>query len=73
MRLTHFWSLMNDEFGSVRARALARDLTLSPLGSRTAEQALDDGEDPREVWLALCAATDVPAERLLGVTKPSGK
>ena len=70
MRLTHFWSLMNDEFGHVRAASLCDDLTLSALGSRTGRQALDDGEDPRAVWEAICAETDVPAERRLGRSKP---
>lgn len=73
MRLTRFWTLMNDEFGQMRARALFEDLTLSPLSSRTARQALDDGEDPRSVWLAICGATDVPADRQLGRKKPGEK
>jgi len=31
---------------------------------------LDAGESPREVWLALCDAMDVPEERRHGLDKP---
>ncbi|HQV81967.1 MAG TPA: DUF3046 domain-containing protein, partial [Ornithinibacter sp.] len=40
------------------------------LGGRTALEALDAGESPREVWLALCDAMDVPEERRHGLDKP---
>ena len=43
------------------------DLVLSALGDRTAAEALAAGLPPREVWLALCAETDVPPERRYGV------
>ncbi|WGW13133.1 DUF3046 domain-containing protein [Saxibacter everestensis] len=73
MRHTAFWELMNDEFGSWRAQALFHDLALSTMSSRTAEEALGAGEDPRQVWLAVCEAADVPAERHLGISKPPSK
>lgn len=57
---------MADEFG-LRGDALTVDLMLSALGDRTADEALRAGADPREVWLALCAETDVPEERRYGV------
>ena len=60
---------MNDEFGSVRAASLHTDLALSSLGSRTAEQALEQGEDPKVVWIAVCDATGVPQSRRLGTEK----
>ncbi len=43
------------------------DLVLSSVGGRTSADALAAGVDPREVWLALCDETDVPAERRYGV------
>ena len=69
MRHRVYWELMNDEFGSVRAASLHTDLALSSLGSRTAEQALEQGEDPKVVWIAVCDATGVPQSRRLGTEK----
>ena len=63
VRLTQFRDLMNDEFGPVRAAALARDHVLADLGGRTVEEALEAGIDPRKVWLAVCDAYDVPPVR----------
>ncbi|SES13833.1 Protein of unknown function [Pedococcus cremeus] len=67
MRLSHFWSLMNDEFGESYAGSLARDHVIGALGNRTALQALEEGDPPRAVWLALCDDMDVPESRRLGV------
>ncbi|HEY7718219.1 MAG TPA: DUF3046 domain-containing protein [Pedococcus sp.] len=67
MRLSHFWTLMNDEFGESYAGTLARDHVIGALGHRTALQALEQGEPPRAVWLALCDDMDVPESRRLGV------
>ncbi len=66
MRLSEFWSLMNDEFGASYAASLARDHALSALGSRTALEAIEAGDSPREIWFALCDDMDVPAERRHG-------
>ncbi len=65
MRRSEFERAVTDEFGA-RGGSLITDLVLSPLGDRTAAQALDAGVQPREVWLALCAETDVPPERRYG-------
>ncbi|PPF16617.1 DUF3046 domain-containing protein [Rathayibacter sp. AY1A4] len=67
MRLSEFWQLVDDEFGGAYARVLVSDLVLTELGGRTAERALADGAEPREVWLALCRANDVPEARWHGV------
>jgi hypothetical protein len=64
--LSEFWIAMDDEFGAY-GRVLSRDLVLSSIGSRTAEQALAAGVPVREIWLAMCAAQDVPRERWHGV------
>jgi hypothetical protein len=66
VRISHFWTLMDDEFGEAYAGSLARDHVLGALGNRTALQALADGEAPRAVWEALCVDMDVPPERRLG-------
>ena len=58
---------MGDEFGDAYGRVLVQDLVLGDLGSRTGEQALKDGVPAREVWLAICRASDVPPQRWYGV------
>ncbi|MFE7846403.1 DUF3046 domain-containing protein [Microbacterium sp. NPDC057407] len=65
MRRSEFDRAVSDEFGP-RGGALIADLVLSALGDRTAVEALAAGVPPREVWLALCAETDVPPERRYG-------
>ena len=67
MRLSEFRTAVADEFGEGYGRVLTSDLVLGALGGHTAEQALGRGHNIREVWLALCEATDVPAERRYGV------
>lgn len=66
MRISDFWRLMDDEFGSAYSRVLAGDLVLTGLGGMTAQQALDRGTDPKRVWLAVCDMQEVPQERRLG-------
>ncbi len=66
MRLSEFTRAVDAEFGA-RGDSLVADLTLGALSYRTAAQALADGVDAREVWLALCAETDVPPSRRHGV------
>jgi hypothetical protein len=54
---------MEGEFGALRAASLSRDHVFAELGGRTVEEALEAGIDPREVWLAVCEAYDVPPAR----------
>jgi hypothetical protein len=63
VRVTHFRQLMADEFGAVRAGSISRDHVFSALGGLTVEEALEGGEEPREIWRAVCAEFEVPAER----------
>lgn len=65
MRRSEFDRAVADEFG-LRGDALVVDLVLPGAGGRTAADALKAGVPPREVWLALCAETDVPLERRYG-------
>ncbi|HEY0248982.1 MAG TPA: DUF3046 domain-containing protein [Gryllotalpicola sp.] len=66
MRLSEFNRAVEQEFGAAYGRQLVHDLVLIELGARTAEQALEVGLPAREVWLALCEATDVPVSRRYG-------
>lgn len=66
MRRSEFDRAVADEFGA-GAGSLVTDLVLPGVGNRTAAQALDVGIPPREVWLALCEETEVPAARRYGV------
>ena len=66
MRRSEFDRAVTDEFGAQSAALLA-DLVLSGVGGLTATEAIAAGVPPRDVWLALCAETDVPAQRRYGV------
>ncbi len=67
MRLSEFQIAVDEEFGSGYGSVIVKDLVLPTLAGRTANEALADGVAPREVWLALCDATDVPESRRHGV------
>ncbi|GGO31373.1 DUF3046 domain-containing protein [Micromonospora zamorensis] len=56
MRLTDFWTRLDEAFGPGYAASIARDQVLSQLGGRTIEQALASGEQTHVVWRAVCAA-----------------
>jgi hypothetical protein len=65
MRRSEFLRAVDGEFGG-QAPSLVSDLVLSALESRTAEEALDAGVPPRDIWLALCTEMDVPEARRYG-------
>ena len=56
MRLTDFWTRLEEAFGPGYAASIARDQVLSQLDGRTIEQALAAGEQPHGVWRAVVAA-----------------
>ncbi|OZV79293.1 hypothetical protein CA850_18000 [Micromonospora echinospora] len=56
MRLTDFWSRLEEAFGPGYAGSIARDQVLAQLGGRTIEEALASGEQTHVVWRAVCAA-----------------
>ncbi|MDL9980526.1 DUF3046 domain-containing protein [Microbacterium candidum] len=66
MRRSEFDRAVEAEFGA-RGLSLVLDLALPQVGGRTSADALAAGVPPREVWLALCAETDVPESRRHGV------
>lgn len=61
--MTHFRQRMEEEFGPVRAAALAQDHVFAELGGRTVDGALEAGVDAKRVWSVVCAVFDVPPER----------
>ena len=70
VRLSEFWRLMDDEFGSGYSRVLARSHAIHAMHDRSADEALEEGVEPREVWRALCADLEVPPDRWLGQDLP---
>ncbi|MEH1169165.1 DUF3046 domain-containing protein [Micromonospora sp. CPCC 205539] len=56
MRLTDFWTRLEEAFGPGYAASIARDQVLSQLDGRTIEQALASGAQTHVVWRAVCAA-----------------
>ena len=66
MRLSVFWTLMDDEFGPSYSRSVARDHTMLALGDRTVDEAIEAGIPAREVWDAVCDAMDVAPEHRFG-------
>ncbi|MDI6944538.1 MULTISPECIES: DUF3046 domain-containing protein [Microbacterium] len=65
MRRSEFLRAVDAEFGG-RAASLVHDLVLTGIG-RTAQEALEAGVPPRDIWEALCIETDVPPARRHGV------
>jgi len=54
---------MDEEFGPMRAAALAHDHVFAALGGRTVDRALEAGIDTKQVWSVVCATFNVPEER----------
>ena len=65
MRRTEFDRLTLGEFGDSFRAFIADTHVLSSLGDTTVAL-IEQGYDPRDVWLALCDDFDVPEERRLG-------
>ncbi|MFP5071030.1 DUF3046 domain-containing protein [Pseudonocardia nantongensis] len=63
MRLSYFRTLMEDEFGSVRAASLSRDHVFAQLDGQTVEQAIESGVELRRIWRAVCEVYEVPPAR----------
>ena len=61
MRQTEFWRRMESRFGAAYARSYAADQVLATLAGRTVLQALDDGDEVKAVWRAVCEAVEVSA------------
>lgn len=64
---------MADEFGKAHSEVIIRDFALLELGDKTAATLLAAGEDPKQIWLAICRAQQVPKERWSGLDKKAKK
>jgi L-rhamnose isomerase len=62
MRLSEFWALMEQEFGSGYAGVVARTQSLGSIGGRTVHEAMDEGLPVRQIWEALVKDMDVPPQ-----------
>ncbi|GIE93527.1 DUF3046 domain-containing protein [Paractinoplanes rishiriensis] len=56
MRLTDFWTRLEQAFGAGYARSIAADHSFGALGDRTIDQAIADGIDTTTIWRAVVAA-----------------
>ena len=56
MRLTDFWTRLEQVFGPGYAASVASDQVIPQLGGRTIRQALEAGEKAADVWRAVVAA-----------------
>jgi Protein of unknown function (DUF3046) len=56
VRLTDFWSRMEQVFGPAYAASVAADQVIPQLGGRTVDEALASGEETVAVWRAVCHA-----------------
>lgn len=61
MRHTEFWARMEDALGPSYARFWAEQQVIAALGHRTVTEALDAGETPKQVWLAVWERLELPA------------
>lgn len=66
MKVSEFWTAVDLEFGDAYGRMITRDLVLHEVSDRSAAEALSSGVNPRQVWLALCRAMEVPEARWHG-------
>ncbi|MDA3021342.1 MAG: DUF3046 domain-containing protein [Actinomycetota bacterium] len=60
MSLADFWERMDFVLGPVYSRSWANDFVLTGIGL-TVVQAIAAGVETREIWRAVCAATEVPS------------
>jgi hypothetical protein len=56
VRLSDFWTRLEEAFGPAYAASLARDQVLPQLGGRTIVEALDSGQRIVDVWRAVVTA-----------------
>lgn len=61
VRHTEFWDRLDHTLGPAYSRVWAEQFVMSGLGGRTAQQALDAGVEPKEVWRAVWSALELPA------------
>ncbi|MGA8258080.1 MAG: DUF3046 domain-containing protein [Nocardioides sp.] len=60
MRHTEFWARLQHALGDGYYRSWADQFVIADLGRRTAQEALDAGIPPKEVWAAVWKALELP-------------
>jgi hypothetical protein len=60
VRLTNFWQRMEQNLGPAYARTWARDHVLAELDDRTVVQALEGGQNAKDVWRAVWRELELP-------------
>lgn len=60
MRHTEFWARMDRALGAAYSRSWADQFVMGELGGRTAQEALDAGVPPKQVWEAVWRALGLP-------------
>ncbi|MFZ0139478.1 MAG: DUF3046 domain-containing protein [Aeromicrobium sp.] len=55
-----FWQRMERQLGSGYARVWADTQVMRALGGRTAREALEAGETPKQVWFAVHQTLELP-------------
>lgn len=61
MRHTEFWHRMERALGPAYARSWSQQFVIAELGERTANDALEAGVPPKEVWRAVWSVLGLPA------------
>jgi hypothetical protein len=59
VRHTEFWSRMDAALGPAYSRSWAQQHVITSLG-RTAQEALDDGVPPKQVWAEVWRTLELP-------------
>lgn len=60
MRHTEFWQRMESALGPAYARVWAEQFVIGELDHRTAQEALDAGVTPKQVWRAVWRVLELP-------------
>ncbi len=60
MRHTEFWARLEHALGTGYYRSWASQFVMADLDRRTAQEALDAGVEPKQVWAACWRALDLP-------------
>ncbi|WP_017935200.1 DUF3046 domain-containing protein [Nocardioides sp. Iso805N] len=63
MRHTEFWTRMEGALGPGYAGVWASQYVIAELEGRTAQEALESGYAPKEVWAAVWRALQLPASQ----------
>lgn len=60
MKRSEFHASLAEYFERSYTQVVLHDLRLPAIGSRTAGEALEEGEDPQRVWEAVCSELRLP-------------